>query len=274
MALPEDDWLPQAKRLAVGMRVRVRHGRERRPNMTVGNERGHFWAYCQSCKEGGKVSKDHVLRAPTEPQEWGQELTVPDDLRPVLGSDYELPVGRFLASKGMMFPYLPKLWFSERARRLCLHDPASGWHGRDITERSSAKWLHYSKPQLAGEVGRLTIITEDLFSMYKVQFALRDKRRAYELNPGPFGPKGWWNVEVASTLGAGIGVTAALALKDCTKIVWMYDGDKAGDDGFTQASKRMRVHVPKQYRARPPEGMDPKDMDCADIRALIEETLA
>ena len=255
--LPQDEWLPQAKRLAVGMRVRVHHGRERRPNMTVGNERGHFWAYCQSCKEGGKVSKDHVLRAPTEPQEWGQELTVPDDLRPVLGSDYELPVGRFLASKGMMFPYLPKLWFSERARRLCLHDPVSGWHGRDMTERSSAKWLHYSKPQLAGAVGKLTIITEDLFSMYKTMYALRATHQA-----------------VASSLGAGIGVTAALALKDCTRIVWMYDGDKAGDDGFTQASKRMRVHVPKQYRARPPEGLDPKDMECESIRQLIERTLA
>ena len=255
--LPEDDWLPQAKRLAVGMRLRVRHGRERRPNMTVGHERGHWWAYCQSCKEGGKRDKEYVCRMPAEAPGGTPSLTVPDDLRPVLGSDYEQPVGRFLASKGMMFPYLPKLWFSERTRRLCLHDPASGWHGRDITERSSAKWLHYSKPQLAGEVGKLTIITEDLFSMYKTMYALRATHQA-----------------VASSLGAGIGVTAALALKDCTRIVWMYDGDTAGDAGYLQASKRMRVHVPQQYRARPPEGMDPKDMACESIRQLIERTLA
>lgn len=259
--IPEQEWLPQAKRLAVGMRLRVRHGRERRPNMTIGHERGHYWAYCQSCKEGGKVSKDHVLRLAVEAPEAPTSLALPADLRPVLGGDYELPVHRFLASKGMAQPYLPKLWFSESARRVCLQDALSGWHGRDITERSAAKWLHYSKPQIAGAIGRCTIITEDLFSMFKVQFALERGR-------GTFG-----HVQVASSLGAGIGVAAALALKDCTQLVWMYDGDKAGDYGYTQASKRMRVHVPKQYRARPPEGLDPKDMECEAIRELIERTL-
>ena len=263
--LPEEDWLPQAKRLAVGMRLRVRHGRERRPNMTIGHERGHWWAYCQSCKDGGKRDKEYVCRMPAEAPEDTHNLTVPDDLRPVLGSDYEQPVGRFLASKGMMFPYLPKLWFSERARRICLFDPASGWHGRDITERSAAKWLHYSKPQLSGAAGPLTIVTEDLFSMYKVRFALH-KWLPWESKLN--------GAAVASTLGAGIGVAAALALKDCTRIVWMYDGDAAGDAGYLQASKRMRVHVPQQYRARPPEGMDPKDMACESIRQLIERTLA
>ena len=260
--LPQDEWLPQAKRLAVGMTMRIRHGRERRANMTIGHERGHWWASCHACKESGRLDKEYVIRMPVEAPASPAELTVPDDLRPVVGGDYEAVVGRFLASKGMMFPYLPKLWFSERARRLCLHDPASGWHGRDITGRSPAKWLHYSKPQLAGHVGAFTVVTEDLFSMFKVAYAL-DRGQGYRDAPC-----------VASSLGAGVGVAAALALKDCTRIVWMYDGDKAGDDGFIQASKRMRVHVPKQYRARPPEGLDPKDMDCESIRQLIERTIA
>lgn len=261
--LRQEEWLSQAKRLAVGMTMRVFHGRERRPNMTVGNERGRWWAYCNRCKEGGVLQKDHVMLAPLAVDD-AERLELPSDLRVVLGSDYELPVARFLASKGMDMRMLPKLWYSECTRRLCLQDPwGSGWHGRDMSERSAAKWLHYSKPKLAGKVARMTIVTEDLFSMFKVEYTIShctgDWARFFQ------------NVGVASTLGAGCSTGAALALKNCTSLVWAYDGDKAGDDGYVQASKRMRVHVPKQYRFRPPEGLDPKDMDCEAIRELIKE---
>lgn len=255
--LRHEDWLDQAKRLHVGQTVRTRHRHERRPNLSIGNTRTHWWAYCQACKEGGRLDKEHVLLGPASPVEGPTSLSLPADLAPVLGSDYEAAVGRFLASKGMMFPYLPKLWYSLSHKRLCLQDDAGTWHGRDMTERAGAKWLHYGKPALAGTPGKLTIVTEDVFSMFKVRYAL-DRGR---------GPK------VVTTMGAGIGPRAALALKDCTRIVWFYDGDAAGDDGYMQASKRMRVLVPKQLRARPPEGLDPKDMQCADIRALLEGVL-
>jgi len=251
--LPEHEWLPQAKRLAVGMKVRIHHRREGRANMTIGNERDRWWCWCQRCKEGAVVNKEHVLlSAPVEVQE--HECRVPDDLRPVIGSDYEQTVGRFLASKGMMFPYLPKLWFSERAKRLCLQDDSGGWHGRDLTGRSNAKWLHYSKPHWVGHIGLCTVIAEDIFSMYKMRFAFRGESKPY-----CFG----------TTLGAGCSPSAALALKNCTRIVWAYDGDSAGDAGYASGSKRMRAFGPKQYRARPPEGMDPKDMSCEAIREMI-----
>lgn len=253
--LHEHEWLEQAKRLSVGMRMRVRHGRERRLNMTVANERDRWWCYCQACKQGGVLMKEHVLLTAAPIVE--QELTLPTDLKPVLRSDYEDTVGRFLASKGMMFPYLPKLWYSERAKRLCLQDDTGEWHGRDLTGKSNAKWLHYAKLHIIGTVGATTVITEDIFSMYKVRFALRDTP----------------HIGTASTLGAGCSTTAALALKNCTTLVWAYDGDAAGDAGYKSASKRMRVLVPRQIRARPPEGLDPKDMDCADIRELLKGVL-
>ena len=53
--LPRQDWLDQAKRLAVGMKIRVRHQRERRANMVISNDKDRWWAYCNACKEGGVV---------------------------------------------------------------------------------------------------------------------------------------------------------------------------------------------------------------------------
>lgn len=255
MALPQDEWLPQAKRLAIGMKDRVRHRREGRANLIIENRRDGWYAYCQKCKEGGVVKKDHVLlTGPTVVSQ--SDLELPRDIKPVLGSEYAETVGRFLASKGMMFPYLPKLYYSETARRMLLQDDAGKWHGRDLTGRSERKWLNYNHAQFVGVPSALTCVTEDLFSMYKMRFALRAL-----------------DVSVCCALGASCGPGAALALKSCRQIVWAFDADQAGDDGFTQAQKRMRVFVPKQYRFRPPEGLDPKDMDSESIRALLEESL-
>lgn len=253
--LPEQDWLPQAKRLAVGMRMRVHHKNERRPNMTIGNERDRYWAYCQACKEGARLDKEHVLLAAHYTTEVKQ-LERPNDIHLAIGSEYEMIVARFLASKGMDFMYLPPVYVSPSTRRLIVQSPDGGWHGRDLTGVSNQKWLHYGA-QFAGNAGPHTICTEDLFSMFKVQYALRDQPQ--------------W--AVCSTLGSSCGPVSALALKDCKSIVWAYDADKAGDDGFKQASKRMRPFVPEQLRARPPEGLDPKDMSVAGIRNMIREVL-
>ena len=254
--LPEHEWLPIAQKCAVGMHMRVRHGRESRANMTVWNERGRWRAYCQRCKDGGVVHKEHVLLTPI-PDDLPCDLEVPTDMRPVIGSEYEDAVHRFLAGKGMAFPYLPKLWYSVAQRRVCLQDPDGGWHGRDLTGRSAAKWLHYGKPSLVGFVGPHVIVTEDLFSMYKVQYAIKADAELRQYG-------------VVSTLGAGCSAAAALALKNCISIVWAYDGDDAGDSGYKSASKRMRAFGSKQSRARPPDGADPKDMQCGEIRELIK----
>lgn len=250
MALPEKDWLPLAKRCAVGMRMRVRHGNENRANMTVANEQGRWWAYCQRCKQGGVISKEHVLLG--TPAYEPPVLTVPKDLEPVAGGEWEHTVGQFLASKNMMFPYLPPLWVSPSTKRLFLHD-GQQWHGRDLTGRSNAKWLHFGA-KFAGEAGPITVVTEDIFSMYKVQFAMRESRTL---------------VSVASTLAAQCGDAAALALKNCKAVVWAYDGDDAGDAGFEQARIRMRAFGVHSTRLRPPQGLDPKDMDCPSLRAAV-----
>lgn len=247
--LPHDEWLDRAKRLAIGMRIRVNHRRERRPNMVIGNDADKWWCYCQACKEGGVLQKEHVLLNSVEIPEVVR--TIPSDMQPVLRSEYETTICKFLATKGMDLVYLPKLWYSVQAKRILLQDDGH-WHGRDLTNKSPAKWLHYSSKN-AGSVGTTTIITEDIFSMFKIEYALRDMPE----------------YSVFSTLGAGVSSASALALKDARHLIWAYDGDKAGDSGFDQGSKRMRAFSKTQRRARPPEGLDPKDMDCQAIRDMV-----
>lgn len=262
MALDEKVWLPQAKRLAVGMKGRIRHMREGRLNLVIGNDRDRWWAYCQSCKEGGVLMKEHVILTADQLPLTEADLKLPCDIKVVRGSEYEDIIGKFLLSKGMHPVYLPKLWCSARAKRLLLQDSAGNWHGRDLTGRSERKWLNYNHAQYAwgGEYMRNAVATEDLFSMYKIQYAL----------DGAWATMGRRWVTIC-TLGAGCGTAAALAMRNCNTVTWAYDADKAGDAGYASGSKRMRSFGSKQLRARPPEGLDPKDMDIADIRTMIQE---
>lgn len=253
--LPHADWLDRAKRLAVGMRVRVVHGRERRPNLVIGNDKDKWWAYCQACKEGGVLTKEHVLlNAPIVGTQ--VDLVLPDDIVPVLGSDYELAVGKFLAGKHMMYPYLPTLYYSTRTRRLMIQDAEQQWHGRDLTERSAAKWLHYGAKH-SGVPAKTTILVEDMFSKWKVEYALRDTIYKHHA--------------VVCTLGTSMSVSTVLALKDAGWLIWMYDGDQPGDDGYTHGRLRMQAFGMFQSRLRPPQGLDPKDMDCTEIRLMVAE---
>lgn len=258
--LPKDEWLPQAQRLAVGMRTRITHLRERRPNLTIGNEKDRWWCYCQSCKQGGVVQKDHVLLGGQEPTRGPVSLALPTDKVMVAGGDYEAAVGRFLASKGMMFPYLPELWVSPAARRVLMQDEAGCWHGRDLSERSPVKWLNYGGRKFVGEPGRITALTEDLFSMHKLRYAVRHAG---------------YDVAVCCTLGASVQPASVLALQNCERLVWAYDGDAAGDAGFEEGRKRMRTFVPvrAQSRLRPPEGKDPKDMTIHNLVCALTEVL-
>lgn len=254
--LPEQDWLPQARRLAVGMTMRFRHRNEGRANMTVGNAPDRWWAYCNRCKEGGVITKEHVLLnvAPVA----ARELTRPTDIVPAPDSEYSTWLMHKVMAKGMDPAWLPPLYHSLSAGRLLLRDDAGCWHGRDVTEKSGAKWLNYDHAKFVGTPGPTTVITEDLYSMYKIRHAMK-----------------FYNAPLRTccTLGAGLHDAAVLALKSCETIVWAYDGDAAGDYGFRQGVQRMRPFGIKHRRARPPEGKDPKDMHIDNLRVLIEEAL-
>jgi len=233
------------------MKIRVRHLHEKRENLIIGNLPDRWYSYCHKCHEGGVILKDHVILNNTAPPDI--EVTLPPDIKLLAGSEFEIPVARFLSTKNMAIPYLPVLYYSEMRKRVLMRADAK-WHGRDLTGRSPMKWLNYESARVVGHTGPLgVIVVEDLFSKYKVEFAMRN-------TPG-FG--------VVCALGTGCSSPLVTRLAKAPRIFWFLDADDAGDTGFEIARRRMRPFVQHQLRIRPPEGLDPKDMDCASIRSLI-----
>lgn len=249
--LPEQDWLDKAKRLAIGMTVRTYHGRESRQNLTIGNLPDRWYAWCHRCHEGGVVEKDHV-KLGTAPAIADTLPTFPTDSLAVYSSEYEEPIERFLASKCMSSEYLPPLMYSPTRKRILLKSDG-GWHGRDVTGKAPAKWMNYSNTQLAGSTDKTTIVVEDLFSMFKVQWSLRGLPR----------------MGVLCALGTQDKAALIARLMNVSRIIWFFDADRAGDDGAQRCQLRLRAFGHKQVRLRPPEGKDPKDMDCETIRQEV-----
>jgi hypothetical protein len=264
VALPDEEWLPLAKRLAVGAKNRVHHRSERRPNMVVGHEQGYYWSYCQACKEGGRRDKDHVRLVAVEPAR-SRELSLPSDLVEVRSSSETLrAIGAFLARKHMDFAYLPEMYFSRERMRLLLRDYAGNYFGRDLTERSPQKWLHYKKVDFASPsapqatTALLNVIVEDLFSAYKIQWAMSDT-----------------GVHVYCSLGTRISDSLMLRLtRAAVPACIMYDGDGAGIAGADYELPRLRSFGLPVRRISTPLGFDPKDLTIDQLRQLIGEVLS
>ena len=254
--IPENEWLAKAKQLAVGMRTRTYHNGERRPNLAIGNDLDKWWCYCHACHEGGVVEKSHVVLGSHDVV--AVEITKPKDIQPVHQSDFEIPIARFLADKNMSELYLPDLYYSAERKRLMLQLEGV-WHGRDLTGRSPQKWMNYGNATYIGSPFIYTAVVEDIFSMFKVRWAMRQ----------------YPNFTAMCNLGtnAGLGITYAMSQSKCIqKLGWFFDADHAGDRGAHECQKRMQPFQIPQYRVRPPEGLDPKDMTCEEIRAaLIKE---
>lgn len=257
MSLPEHEWLAQAKRLAVGMHIRVQHRRESRQNLIIGNESDRYWAYCQKCKEGGVVLKEHARLTEYIPE--CDSLERPKDLVQVRGSDFEVPVARFLASKNMANVYLPELYISQSTRRLLIDSSGNGaWHGRDLSGKSKSKWLNYTGQPVfrlfGSDVGRCVVVVEDLFSAFKLHWACPQ-------------------IDVLCALGTGIKDTVAQSCMHDQHIIWMFDNDPAGERGAEQGVRRMRAFGMRQDVIHPSPGCDPKDMPCEWLRKSVQEKL-
>lgn len=255
--LPDSEWLHLAKKLAVGGTSRHFHRREKRPNLVVGNSAGKWWAYCQSCKAGGVVEKDHVKITGGKAPESSSHLDLPRDMVPILELDEfsRDSVLRLLALKNMDQLYLPPLYFSEQRKRMLL-DTGQGWLGRDTTGDSPQKWLTYDETLWLGSVGHAdgtAVVVEDPFSYYKVKWALRDVPQ----------------FSVSCALGTVVRPAHRLALLPCTSVILFFDGDRAGDAGARREAKAIRGLGVRAVARCAPEGFDPKDLTIDNIRSFI-----
>lgn len=254
--LPKEEWLHLAKRLAIGQKQRVFHRREKRPNMVVANDHDKYWCYCQRCKEGAVLLKEHVkFNEGASPEATHSDLTLPNDMVPVLGDEaLERAVGAFLASKCMDFWYLKPgdLFYSKSRKRLIVRTASGSYFGRDITGAAMQKWLTYNNEDYVGVKKTGTFrayVVEDLFSYYKVVKCLSDE-----------------HVSVYCSLGTGMTRSLMLELLQYQSVTFFYDGDSAGYDGSAKNCTRLQVFGPKTKAACAPAGKDPKDMTISEIR--------
>lgn len=260
--LPDSEWLPLAKKLGVGSTSRHYHRREGRPNLVVGNTAGKWWAYCQSCKAGGVVEKDHVKITGGKAPESSTHLDLPRDSTPILELDEfsRDAVLKLLAEKNMDQMYLPPLYFSEQRKRMLL-DTGQGWLGRDTTGHSPQKWLTYDSSLWLGKQHSdgptSAIVVEDPFSYYKVKWALRSMPE----------------YAVYCALGTVLRPSLRIALLPHPAVSLFFDGDSAGDVGARREAKALRGLGCRAIARCAPDGFDPKDLSIEDIRGFIHAQL-
>ena len=252
--LPIEDWLEAAKATPLGRSRRVYHLNENRPNLVVYNEDGEWSAYCHKCHDSGRKSKTHViLRPPVDARK--PDTTLPQDAFHVLQAgkfcEDDRMLASFLVSKNMVPSLLPPMWYSRSRRRLIVPVPG-GLLGRDVSGMSTAKWISYTNSLRNFELGYGRgpyILVEDTFSAFKVW-------RACPESP------------VICTLGTDVQQALLLRMRGGRAFV-MYDGDSAGGIG-AMAWRRHALPGQQITYAVAPNGLDPKDMEVAEIRAHLK----
>lgn len=257
MALPDEEWLPQAMRLPVGRSARIYHKREGRPNLVIKNLVDKYTAYCHACREGAVKQKEHVRLTGVPAPKDSSSLSVPTDLVAFqnLTELHKQRLLELLASKGMDFMYLPELWYSDSRKRLLIRTD-QGWMGRDVTGNSLQKWITYNNQKFLAKpasIRNVAVIVEDTFSFYKVCWAMRHCP----------------NVGVYCALGTELNRELLLRLIQYEQVLFFFDGDKAGWSGSTDAAQRVRAFgVPSRSHCAT-LACDPKDMQINDIKEHI-----
>lgn len=242
----------------MGRQDRLFHGREKRPNLVIGNLPDRWWAYCQNCKQGGVVQKEHVRLGVASPEANKSNLTLPCDLARFGDLDEATlhALSTFLASKGMDAVMLPPLWYSCTRKRILLQ-LNEGWIGRDVTGNALEKWLTYTRTTQylwCQRDSSTAVVLEDAFSYFKVIWA----------DPSH---------NVMCALGTGIKPSILLKLSTQQRTYFMFDGDAAGYKGATEGVHRIRGLGGLAHECCAPLGHDPKDLTAVQIRNLITGSL-
>lgn len=179
-------WLPQAKALAVGQTKKVRHTCGKREAMTVGNEQGHYWAFCFRCGCGGRHDKASASIGQPKPKV--QTGRVPTDVRSLTVSD-------LVGHKGLaecldrhsLVRYLTLLRISPSTGRLYLPDAGKFWYGLDYTGAANARWYSPLKVQaciglLSGGPVQVVQMASDYMNNYRDRVLMSDKASTQTIN--------------------------------------------------------------------------------------------
>lgn len=251
--LPTNEWLSDAKRIAVGSTNRVYHGAERRPNLVVRNLQDRYTAYCHSCKEGGVVMKD-VVRVTANEFKTTPLSTNPGLLLRIDLESLNVPVPKiveFLHSKDMSLFTLQAqapMWSAKDQRIVfCTPDQVLG---RDITGKSPAKWHmyrgahNYARAKDVSLEDKVVVLTEDFFSAAKGQHYCPD-------------------YVFVALVGTVLHPDLAVELMKAKHVILCLDGDDAGWHGATSIARKLNLlGIPYELRF-PPAGKDPKNMDAS-----------
>lgn len=250
------EWLELAKKVPCGQSRRHYHGAESRPNLIVFNNPDSWSAYCHSCKTSGIIKKQYMQKvdevAPLYRKYLNRKATIPLRQLALMHPHKHKVLVSLLHEKGVSTTILEPLVLG-----YCLTDDrlVMGLNGvlvgRDVTERSNAKWLRYATDTpdqhlyLQGTFrhhGREPVILcEDLFSTLKLHHYT--------------GKSCLW-------LGGTRLDDAALMLliKHNAEVLIATDGDDAGDAAACMIKQRCTLFgLPTQHIAIP-RGYDPKDL--------------
>lgn len=263
--LPREDWLRQAQQLSVGQKRRIRHSCG--PSaLDVYNNPDSWSCWCFRCHDGGRVDKIHqsVLRRVVETnhiQPLPETIIKFADATP-----YEQRrMWTLLVQKGCPPGVIPEelLWYERSVNRLMIRQGEQAL-GRALDSWRIPKWLAFGawrgKPmvwQTRAGAG-VTVLVEDVLSGFKVAKAICT-----------YAPQS--SVRVIATLGTRI-TDAFLPYIVQDTVLCMYDGDKAGLDGFEAMRKRLRVWGAPVLDLRPPLG-DPKNNDLATLAGRLQRWL-
>jgi len=255
--LPPDEWLADAKRLAIGVTDRVYHGAEHRRNLVVRNLVDRWTCWCHACNEGGVVYKEHVRLQPIEP------APPPLSIVPPVLVSADLPdIHKHLHSKGMSLTVLREFQpqYSPTDKRLVLRSNGTIL-GRDLTGRSPVKWCQYKGSRIfkAGSTG-VVVLTEDVYSAIKIYFYGSQDPRIIALG----GLQAW------ACLGTGVSPTHRGALvASASAVVRWFDSDAAGQKACIAYSRVCRAFGIPTVAAQPVHRVDPKEHKPQEIKDII-----
>lgn len=255
-------WLEIAKGLAVGSKVRVSNplNPNSRNSLDIYNSIDSYSCWDFRHNKGDRVEKEFIFE--TEVLDYSKPIPLPNNIPYDLLEPYQKQyVDRFLVSKGITPHMLNKLnkqlLYASKVGRLlveCKTLDSSYFIGRDLSGKSSAKWLSYREhPKQCYDINLTSnydklILTEDSLSALKVSFAT--------------------GLTTLALSGTMLKDEVALICSDYSQaIVWL-DGDEAGQNGTTKVVKDLRSIT--DVSSINVQGKDPKDLTIQEIRTWLK----